>query len=93
MAAARRVQIEKPPTDAAKARMKRMQAFERQRVGAKIKQARTEAGWTLRQMEARSDVSANHLSELERGLRAATVDMLVQIAFALNTTLAKLVSE
>jgi transcriptional regulator with XRE-family HTH domain len=38
-------------------------------------------------------VSANHLSELERGLRAATVDVLVQIAFSLNTTLATLVSE
>jgi hypothetical protein len=91
--AARRVPLEKPPTDAAVARMKRQQVLERQRIGAKIKQARTEAGLTLRQMQVRSDVSANHLSELERGLRAATVDVLVQIACALNTTIAALVSE
>ena len=92
-AAARRVPLEKPPSDAVMARMKRQQAIERQRIGSKIKMARTEAGLSLRQMQVRSDVSANHLSELERGLRAATVDVLVQIAFSLNTTLAALVSE
>jgi hypothetical protein len=92
-AAARRLPLEKPPSDAIMARMKRQQAIERQRIGAKIKMARTEAGLSLRQLQVRSDVSANHLSELERGLRAATVDVLVQIAFSLNMTLATLVSE
>ena len=58
-----------------------------------IKRARTEAGLSLRQMEAISDVSSNHLSELERGLRAPTTDILVQIAFSLNMTLSALVSE
>lgn len=90
---ARRVPLEKPPSEADEARMKRQQVIERKRIGANIKKARTEAGLSLRQMQHRSSVHANYLSELERGLRAATVDVLVQIAFHLNTTISALVSE
>jgi ribosome-binding protein aMBF1 (putative translation factor) len=92
-AAARRVPLEKPPTVAVEAKVKRQQLIERQRIGANIKKARTEAGLSLRQMQQRSGVHANYMSELERGLRAGTVDALVQIAFYLNTTIAALVSE
>jgi hypothetical protein len=45
-AAARRVPLTKPPSTAAVARMKRKQAIERERIGANIKKARTEAGLT-----------------------------------------------
>jgi ribosome-binding protein aMBF1 (putative translation factor) len=92
-AAARRVHLETPPSDAVEAEMKRQQLIERKRIGANIKKARAEAGLSLRQMQQRSSVHANYLSELERGLRAATVDVLVQIAFHLNTTISALVSE
>lgn len=92
-AAARRVPLEKPPSDATEARMKRQQAIERKRIGANIKKARSEAKLSLRQLQHRSGVHANYLSELERGLRAGTVDVLVQIAFHLDTTIAALVSE
>jgi hypothetical protein len=92
-AAARRVPLETPPSDAVEAEMKRQQLIERKRIGTNIKKARAEAGLSLRQMQQRSGVHANYLSELERGLRAATVDVLVQIAFHLDTTISALVSE
>jgi transcriptional regulator with XRE-family HTH domain len=62
-------------------------------IGSNLKKARTAAGLSLRQMQTKSDVSANYLSELERGLRGATVDVLVQLAYHLDTTLADLISE
>jgi ribosome-binding protein aMBF1 (putative translation factor) len=91
--AARRIPLEKPPTAAVDATVRHQQTVMRQRIGSNIKKARTEAGLSLRQMQMRSDVSANYLSGLERGLHSASVDVLVQIAFHLGTTLADLISE
>jgi transcriptional regulator with XRE-family HTH domain len=85
--------LEQPPSSAVNAKVKRQQAALRLRIGANIKKARAEAGFSLRQMQIRCDISANYLSGLERGLHAASVDVLVQIAFHLNTTVAALISE
>jgi DNA-binding XRE family transcriptional regulator len=90
--AARRIPLEKPPTKVAAERVARQQAEMRERIGANLKRVRAEAGLSLRQMQMRSDVSANYLSELERGKRGATVDVLVQIAFHMQTTVADLIS-
>lgn len=65
----------------------------RKLIGINLKAARQSAGLSLRALQMRSDISANYLSELERGLRAATVDVLVQAAFHLNTTVIALISK
>jgi hypothetical protein len=88
---ARRVPLEPQATASDEARMHEQQLVERQRIGANIKAVRRAAGLSLRQMQYRSGVHANYLSELERGRRAATVDALVQIAWYLDTSIAALV--
>jgi|HubBroStandDraft_5_1064220.scaffolds.fasta_scaffold1805230_1 transcriptional regulator with XRE-family HTH domain len=70
---------------------KAKQLAERVRIGANIKNARAQAGLSLRDLERLAHVGANHLSEVERGLRSATVDSLVLIAIGLSTTLSRLV--
>jgi ribosome-binding protein aMBF1 (putative translation factor) len=92
MSAARRVPLEQPPSKSDAAKVLRQQKELRERVGINLKAARTAAGLSLRAMQMRSDISANYLSELERGLRGATLDVLVQAAFHLNTTVADLIS-
>ena len=72
---------------------KAKQLAERVRIGANIKNARAQAGLSLRDLEQLAHVSANHLSEVERGLRSATVDSLVLIAIGLSTTVSGLVGE
>jgi hypothetical protein len=91
--AARRIPLEQPPSSAANAEVKRQQTALRLLIGANIKKVRAEAGLSLRALQLRCDISANYLSGLERGLHAASVDVLVQIAFHLNTTVADLISE
>ena len=72
---------------------KAKQLAERVRIGTNIKNARAQAGLSLRDLEQLAHVGANHLSEVERGLRSATVDSLVLIAIGLSTTIARLVGE
>jgi hypothetical protein len=91
--AARRVPLETPPTRAEAAKVDRLKAEMKLRIGRNIKAARTAAGLTLRQSEVRCNVSANYLSELERGIPDVSVSVLVQIASGLGTTVAALVSE
>jgi len=91
--AARRVILPPPPTKAEAAKVAQRQAAMRGRIGVNLKAARTRSGLSLRALEARSNISANYLSGLERGLHAATVDVLVQVAFYLDTTVADLISE
>jgi len=52
--------------------------------GERIKQLRLASNLTLKDMEARSEVSATHVSEIERGLTSPTVGALVRIARALG---------
>ena len=74
--------------------VERMKVEMKLRVGRNIKAARATAGLTLRQAEVRCNVSANYLSELERGIpgRRACI-ILVQVAAGLGTTVAALISE
>jgi len=72
---------------------KAKQMAERVRIGANIKNARTHANLSLRELERRAHVGANHLSEVERGLRSATIDTLVLIALGLSTTVSRLVGK
>jgi len=61
-------------------------------VGERIKKVRLEKGLTLKDVEARSGVSATHVSEVERGLTSPTVGVLTRIAAALDTEPSHLVA-
>lgn len=54
--------------------------------GDRIKELRLAANLTLKDVEARAEVSATHVSEIERGLTSPTVGALVRIARALGVT-------
>lgn len=62
-------------------------------VGERIRKVRLDKGLTLKDIEAKADVSATHVSEIERGRTSPTVGALVKIAEALGTEPAYLVEE
>jgi plasmid maintenance system antidote protein VapI len=84
--AARRIPLEKSPSKSDDANVLRQQTEMRKRVGAHLQRLRAEAGLSLRQLGLRADVSANYLSEAERGRRSVTIDFLVRVAYHLGTT-------
>ncbi|MBK8231688.1 MAG: cupin domain-containing protein [Candidatus Eisenbacteria bacterium] len=53
-------------------------------LGRRIRRIRQERGLTLKQIEAKVDVSATHISEIERGKTSPTVGALERIAQALE---------
>lgn len=53
-------------------------------LGQRLKACRTEAGMTLKAMEARAGVSATHISEIERGKTSPTIGALEKMAKALD---------
>jgi transcriptional regulator with XRE-family HTH domain len=53
-------------------------------VGRRIKRLRGEQGLTLKMVEAKSGVSATHVSEIERGETIPTIKALTRIARALG---------
>lgn len=53
-------------------------------VGRRIRRARLERGLTLRQLEELADLSATHLSDIERGRASPTLGALMRIAAALD---------
>ena len=56
-------------------------------LGQRLKACRTEAGLTLKAMEARAGVSATHISEIERGKTSPTIGALEKMARALDRDL------
>jgi transcriptional regulator with XRE-family HTH domain len=58
--------------------------MEIQELGARIKRIRKARGLTLKDIEARSQVSATHISEIERGKTSPTIGALSRIAAALG---------
>src|SRR6266581_6154904 len=53
-------------------------------LGRRIRKLRVERRMTLKQVEQASDLSATHLSEIERGRTSPTIGALVRIARALD---------
>ena len=53
-------------------------------LGRRIKELRQRQNLTLKQIEARVDVSATHVSEIERGKTTPTIGALSKIASALD---------
>lgn len=55
-------------------------------LGRQIRLARTERGWTLRQLSESSGVSVSQLSSIERGTHLPSIESLTSIAGALNAS-------
>lgn len=58
--------------------------LDKEKVGMRIRQVRTEQQKTLREVESASGFSSTHISEIERGRTCPTIGALVQIAGALG---------
>jgi len=57
----------------------------RAELGRRIRMARTERGWTLRELSDASSVSVSQLSSIERGAHLPSLESLLAIAHALDT--------
>lgn len=67
---------------------------EKQKLGARLRARRQAAGLKLTELGARANVSVGYLSELEQDAQQnPTLDVLLRIAKALNTTIADLLGE
>ena len=62
-------------------------------VGRRVRAARTERGWTLDQLAARSGVSRRMIVNVEAGTTNASIGTLLRLAASLHVTLADLVAE
>jgi transcriptional regulator with XRE-family HTH domain len=61
-----------------------------ERVRTRLRSLRTDRGWTLEEMSARSQIAASTISRLETGRRRLGLDQLVPLAAALGTTIEEL---
>ncbi len=64
---------------------KRPQDRMRHQLGRRIRMARTERGWTLRELSETSGISVSQLSSVERGAHLPSLDSLLGIATALDS--------
>ncbi len=58
----------------------------RAELGRRIRLARTDLGWTLKELSETSGVSVSQLSSVERGTHLPSLESLLSIAVALRTT-------
>ncbi|MCC9174618.1 helix-turn-helix domain-containing protein [Arthrobacter sp. zg-Y179] len=59
----------------------------RQVLGELLRRLRHERGWTLGGLSARAGISPQYLSEIERGLKEPSSEMVAAVAGALGITL------
>lgn len=71
---------------------KRSEALWRELVGEQLRRIRRSRGETLRTVAAHARVSPQYLSEIERGLKEPSSEILAAIGESLDTTLLKLTS-
>ena len=62
-------------------------------LGELIRKARVDAGMTQEQLALRARVDRSYLSEIERDVRHPTVQMLLRICRAMNTSAAEVVRQ
>jgi transcriptional regulator with XRE-family HTH domain len=62
-------------------------------VGDTLRRLRQEQGKTLRELCSVSHVSIGHLSDVERGAKQASFEVIEELANGLNLTLAELMKE
>jgi transcriptional regulator with XRE-family HTH domain len=65
----------------------------KEEIGRRIKKAREEKHFTLKNVEAKAGISATHISEIERGKTSPTIGALMRIADALGRDPAYFIEE
>lgn len=68
-------------------------ALIRQEIGDVLRDFRTHKGQTLRQVAARANVALGYLSEVERGQKEASSEILASLADALDTPVSVILRE
>lgn len=68
-------------------------ALIRQEIGDVLRDFRTQKGQTLRQVAARANVALGYLSEVERGQKEASSEILASLADALDTPVSVILRE
>ena len=62
-------------------------------IGEVLKELRLDRGWTLRKLSLKSDVSIGYLSEVERGQKELSSEVLASIAKAIQVPLHQIIIE
>lgn len=65
----------------------------RQQIGEVLRDYRLQKGRTLRQVSARASVALGYLSEVERGQKEASSEILASVAEALDTPISSIMHE
>lgn len=65
----------------------------RQELGRQIRMARTQRGWTLKELSEHSTVSVSQLSSIERGAHLPSLESLLAVAAALDEAPSQWLSE
>jgi transcriptional regulator with XRE-family HTH domain len=68
-------------------------ALIRQEIGDVLRDFRTQKGQTLRQVAARANVALGYLSEVERGQKEASSEILASLAEALEVSVSRILRE
>lgn len=65
----------------------------REELGEVLREARTSQGRTLRQVSSQASISLGYLSELERGEKEASSELLASVCTALGVPLSGILAE
>ena len=65
----------------------------RRRVGLNIRQARLAKGWSQEELADRAALHRTYISQLERGVKNATLTVVEKVAVALETSPGRLIDE
>lgn len=65
----------------------------RQEIGEVLRDVRLQKGRTLRQVASRASVALGYLSEVERGQKEASSEILASVAYALDTPISVIMRE
>ena len=68
-------------------------ALLRQEIGEVLREVRQNQGLTLRQVANRANVALGYLSEVERGQKEVSSEILLAVSDGLNMPLSKILSE
>lgn len=58
-------------------------------IAAEVRRARKERGWSQLELAERADLSLNYVSLIERAERLPSIEVLIQLASVLGTTLVR----
>lgn len=65
----------------------------RELVGAQLRASRKAQGWTLRDLSSQANVALGHLSEVERGRKEASSELIAALCQALGLSTSSLLAD